>query len=48
MAGAELAGAELAGAEPPADGLAAADPPADGLAPPVLEDATPSFTLAPN
>ena len=48
MAGAELAGAELAGAEPPADGLAAADPPADGLAPPVLKDATPSFTFAPN
>ena len=48
MAGAELAGAELAGAEPPADGLAAADPPADGLAPPVLEDANPSFTFAPN
>jgi len=38
-----LAGAELAAAE-----LTAAEPPADGLAPPVLEDATPSFTFAPN
>lgn len=48
LAGAELAGAELVAAEPPADGLAVAEPPADGLAPPVLEDATPSFTFAPN
>lgn len=48
MAGAELAAAELIAAEPPADGLAVAEPPADGLAPPVLEDATPSFTFAPN
>ena len=48
MAGAELAAAELAAAEPPADWLSAAEPPTDGLAPPVLEDATPSFTFAPN